>query len=33
VNSGRILTLDHDFTVYRWRRRRPFDLLLPVDAA
>lgn len=28
VGSGRILTLDSDFHVYRWRRRRPFDILV-----
>lgn len=28
LDTGRILTLDDDFEVYRWRRRRPFDLLL-----
>jgi len=26
--TGRILTLDRDFTFYRWGRNRPFDLLL-----
>jgi predicted nucleic acid-binding protein len=27
-NTGRILTLDADFRVYRWGRNRPFDLLV-----
>jgi predicted nucleic acid-binding protein len=31
LGTGRILTLDSDFAVYRWRRTRPFDLLLPPD--
>ncbi len=26
--TGRILTLDADFRIYRWGRNRPFDLLL-----
>jgi predicted nucleic acid-binding protein len=26
--TGRILTLDTDFRVYRWARNRPFELLL-----
>ena len=26
--TGRILTLDSDFRVYRWAKNRPFDLLL-----
>jgi predicted nucleic acid-binding protein len=26
--TGRILTLDGDFRIYRWDRNRPFDLLL-----
>ena len=26
--TGRILTLDSDFRVYRWAKDRPFDLLL-----
>lgn len=26
--SGRILTLDGDFRVYRWGKNRPFDLLI-----
>jgi uncharacterized protein len=28
LETGAILTLDSDFRVYRWRRRRPFDLLV-----
>ena len=28
LDTGRVLTLDHDFAVYRWRRSRVFDLLL-----
>ena len=28
--TGRILTLDRDFLVYRWGRNRPFDLLLEI---
>ncbi len=28
MESGRILTLDADFFVYRWRRTRPFEILL-----
>lgn len=28
--TGRILTLDTDFRVYRWGRNRPFELLLRV---
>lgn len=31
LGSGRILTLDSDFAVYRWRKNRRFELL--VDAA
>jgi predicted nucleic acid-binding protein len=30
LNTGEILTLDSDFTVYRWRNNRPFELLIPV---
>jgi uncharacterized protein len=26
--TGRILTLDGDFTIYRWGRNRQFELLL-----
>lgn len=28
LDTGRILTLDSDFHVYRWRRTRAFDVLL-----
>lgn len=28
VGTGEILTLDSDFAVYRWRRRRPFEFLV-----
>jgi uncharacterized protein len=28
--TGSILTLDADFRVYRWRRSRPFEMLLEV---
>jgi predicted nucleic acid-binding protein len=28
--TGRILTLDTDFRVYRWGRNRPFELLLAI---
>jgi predicted nucleic acid-binding protein len=28
LETGRILTLDDDFAVYRWRRSRPFERLL-----
>ncbi len=28
LETGRILTLDSDFSAYRWRRTRPFDLLI-----
>lgn len=31
LGTGRILTLDSDFRVYRWRRTRPFDLLIDLD--
>jgi uncharacterized protein len=30
LGTGRILTLDRDFTIYRWGRIRPFEL--PLDA-
>lgn len=29
LDTGRILTLDDDFAIYRWRRSRAFDRLLP----
>jgi predicted nucleic acid-binding protein len=28
--TGRVLTLDHDFQVYRWGKKRAFDLLLAI---
>jgi predicted nucleic acid-binding protein len=31
LGTGRILTLDADFAVYRWRGRRPFELLIPLE--
>ena len=31
LNTGDILTLDRDFESYRWRRTRPFRLLVNVD--
>jgi uncharacterized protein len=31
MGSGRILTLDGDFRIYRWGKNRPFDLLLDID--
>ncbi len=30
LGSGRILTLDKDFHIYRWSRNRPFELVLEV---
>jgi predicted nucleic acid-binding protein len=30
LNTGDILTLDSDFTHYRWRRTRRFHLLIPL---
>jgi predicted nucleic acid-binding protein len=29
LDTGDILTLDSDFLTYRWRRNRPFELLIP----
>ncbi len=29
-HTGRILTLDADFRIYRWGRNRPFELLLAI---
>ncbi len=26
--TGRILTLDHDFEIYRWGKNRPFELMI-----
>ena len=31
LNTGDILTLDGDFQWYRWRRNRPFHLLVTLD--
>jgi len=31
LNTGDILTLDRDFESYRWRRTRPFRLLVTLD--
>ncbi len=31
LNTGDILTLDSDFRSYRWRRNRPFNLLVPLQ--
>lgn len=31
LNTGDILTLDRDFGLYRWRRTRPFRLLVALD--
>jgi predicted nucleic acid-binding protein len=28
LDTGRILTLDDDFDVYRWRKNRPFERLI-----
>ena len=30
LNAGRVLTLDSDFEVYRWRTRRRFELLVTI---
>lgn len=30
LETGEILTLDSDFSRYRWRRNRPFQLLIPL---
>ncbi len=30
LDAGRILTLDSDFEVYRWRMRRKFELLVTI---
>jgi hypothetical protein len=32
LGTGRILTLDSDFRVYRWRKVRRFELLVPLAA-
>lgn len=31
LHAGRILTLDGDFNVYRWRRSRRFELLVDLE--
>lgn len=31
LDTGDILTLDSDFVHYRWRRTRPFRMLIPLD--
>lgn len=31
LDTGDILTLDRDFAHYRWRRNRPFRMLIPLD--
>ena len=31
TGSGRILTLDGDFRIYRWGKNRPFELLLEIE--
>ena len=31
LNTGRILTLDSDFHIYRWGRNRPFELLIDME--
>jgi uncharacterized protein len=31
LDTARILTLDEDFRVYRWRRTRRFDLVIALD--
>lgn len=31
LDTGRILTLDGDFNIYRWRRSRRFELLLDLE--
>ena len=31
LNTGDILTLDRDFESYRWRKTRPFHLLVALD--
>jgi uncharacterized protein len=32
LDTGRILTLDRDFNVYRWKRSRRFELIVDVEA-
>jgi predicted nucleic acid-binding protein len=31
LDTGDILTLDRDFAHYRWRRTRPFRMLIPLE--
>jgi predicted nucleic acid-binding protein len=31
LGTGRILTLDRDFRIYRWRKTRRFELLVELD--
>lgn len=31
IGTGRILTLDHDFEIYRWRSRRKFELMVDLQ--
>jgi predicted nucleic acid-binding protein len=31
LDTGEILTLDSDFVRYRWRRNRPFQMLIPLN--
>ena len=31
LGAGEILTLDHDFEIYRWGRGKPFHLLISLD--
>jgi predicted nucleic acid-binding protein len=31
LNTGDILTLDSDFAHYRWRKTRPFRMLIPLE--
>lgn len=31
LDTGDILTLDGDFAHYRWRRTRPFKMLIPLE--
>ena len=31
LDASRVLTLDRDFRVYRWRKSRTFDMLIELD--
>lgn len=31
LNTGEILTLERDFQLLRWRKSRPFQMLVPLD--